>query len=141
MKIFKPRYQYQFKIPKDDKKYSWTRHVVGKMQYYRLAESTIKKIIRFPKRIERGIAEGTIACMIPRGLKKKVKPRAVTRLARRSFSGSGSGSGAGEELWVMYQIKGQKKHIITAWRYPGVSPIRDVLPIPDDILEELKGMV
>ena len=77
------------------------------------------------------MAENTIACMIPRGFKKKTKPR--TAIHR--------GSGAGEELWVMYQIKGQRKHIITAWRYPGISPIRDVLPIPDDILEELKGMV
>lgn len=87
------------------------------MQYYRLAESVIKKIIRFPKRIETGVAENTIACMTPAKSKRK------------------------EELWVMYQLKGQRKHIITAWRYPGVSPIRDVLPIPDDILEELKRMV
>lgn len=118
-------------LPKDDKKYSWTRHVVGKMQYYRLAESTVKRIIRFPKRVEKGIAENTIACMIPRGLKKKAKPRTATR----------GGSGAGEELWVMYQQKGQRKHIITAWRYPGVSPVRDVIPIPDDILRELDGML
>lgn len=95
------------------------------MQYYRLAESVIKKIIRFPKRIETGVAEGTIACMIPR--------KSATRSRGRPSKG--------EELWVMYQIKGQRKHIITAWRYPGISPIRDVLPIPEDILEELKGMV
>lgn len=121
----------QWNFPKDDKKYSWTRHVVGKMQYYRLAESTVKRIIKFPKRVEKGIAEGTIACMIPRGFKKKAKPRIAKR----------GGSGAREELWVMYQQKGQRKHIITAWRYPGVSPVRDVIPIPDDILEEIKNLV
>jgi len=131
----------QWNLPKDDKKYSWTRHVVGKMQYYRIAESTVKRIIKFPKRVEKGVAEGTVACMIPRGLKKKAKPHAVTRLARHSFSGGGGGFGAGEELWVMYQQKGQRKHIITAWRYPGVSPVRDVIPIPEDILEEIKNLV
>ncbi|MBI4119074.1 MAG: hypothetical protein HY452_02320 [Parcubacteria group bacterium] len=106
-----------WKFPKDDAKYSWTRHVVGKMQYYRLSESIVKRIIRAPKRVENGVAEGTVACMQPAGSKKK------------------------QELWVMYQIKGSKKHIITAWRYPGISPVRDQIPIPPDILEELKGIV
>ena len=60
----------RFNLPKDDKKYSWTRHVVGKMQYYRLSESIIKRIIRAPKRVENGIAENTVACMIPKRSKK-----------------------------------------------------------------------
>ena len=107
----------RFNLPKDDKKYSWTRHVTGKMQYYRLSESIIKRIIRAPKRVETGVAENTVACMIPKKSKKA------------------------EELWVMYQLKGQRKHIITAWRYPGISPIRDQIPIPPDILEELKSLV
>ena len=34
----------------------------------------------------------------------------------------------------------RKKVIITAWRYPGVSPIREAIPIPNDILEELKNI-
>ncbi|MFY9493064.1 MAG: hypothetical protein WAP55_01055 [Minisyncoccia bacterium] len=107
----------RFNLPQDDKKYSWTRHVVGKMQYYRLSESIIKRIIRAPKRVENGIAENTVACMIP---KKSKKP---------------------QEFWVMYQQKGQRKHIITAWRYPGTSPVRDQIPIPQDILEELKEVI
>lgn len=114
---FNSRYQSQFKFPQDDKKYSWTRHVVGKMQYYRISESIVKRIIHAPKRVEKGVAEDTIACMIPVGSKKK------------------------QELWVMYQPKGQRKHIITAWRYPGISPVRDVIPIPDDILRELENLV
>ena len=115
----------QFTYPKNDKKYSWTRHVTGKMQYYRLSESIIKRIIRAPKRVEKGVAENTIACMRPR----KSAARARGKPSK------------GEELWVMYQLKGHKKHIITAWRYPGVSPVRDVLPIPQDILEEIKDLV
>lgn len=108
----------RFNFPKDDKKYSWTRHVVGKMQYYRLSESIVKRIVRAPKRVENGVAEDTIACMQPTKSSKKK-----------------------QELWVMYQLKGPKKHIITAWRYPGVSPVRDQIPIPQDILEELKELV
>lgn len=107
----------RFNLPKDDKKYSWTRHVMGKMQYYRLSESVVKRIIRAPKRVEKGVAKDTIACMQSAGSKKK------------------------QELWVMYQQKGKRKHIITAWRYPGVSPVRDQIPIPQDILEELKNLV
>ena len=108
----------QFKFPKDDKKYSWTRHVVGKMQYYRISEGIVKRIIKMPKRVEKGIAEGTVACMKPVGSSKKK-----------------------EELWVMYQPKGARKHIITSWRYPGTSPVRDVLPIPQDILDEIKNII
>lgn len=55
-----------------------------------------------------------------------------------------------QELWTMYKIQSDKKipktklalllnqaelKIISAWRYPGVSPKRD--PIPTDILQEI----
>jgi len=41
----------------------------------------------------------------------------------------------------MYQTKprSSQKIIITAWRYPGVSPVRDQIPIPRDIIEELRA--
>jgi hypothetical protein len=64
------------------------------------------------------------------------------------------------EIWVMYQIikskisaKGGsasggknisdvgKKIIITAWKYPGKSPVKGNIPIPPDILEELEGII
>ena len=50
-----------------------------------------------------------------------------------------------QELWVMYQKKEKKTgspfekeqlRIISAWRYPGVSPLRN--PIPSEILLELE---
>jgi hypothetical protein len=58
-----------------------------------------------------------------------------------------------EEIWVMYtkiNSKSQKlnhkqipnfnskKRIISAWRYPGMSPKGREIPIPDDIREELE---
>ena len=74
--------------------------------------------MRSPKRSEKGIAEGTIAVMQPTDSKKP------------------------SEIWVMYQVPSKqdrgRKIVITAWRYPGVSPVRDEIPIPADILEELK---
>jgi len=38
----------------------------------------------------------------------------------------------------MYQQKDNRKVVISAWRYPGVSPVGKQIPIPADILEELK---
>ena len=72
-----------------------------------------------------------------------------------------------EEIWVMWQevrskneqasdlkIKNQKSkiidvfllqnaklRIISAWRYPGMSPERASIPIPDDILIEIEKML
>ena len=108
----------QFKFPKNDEKYFWTNHVGRKMMFYGLSADKIKRIMRSPKRSENGIAEGTIAVMQPTGSKKP------------------------SEVWVMYQAPSKRgrgrKIIITAWRYPGISPVRDEIPIPIDILEELK---
>jgi hypothetical protein len=103
------------KAPKNDAKYHWTNHVVMKMAYYGLSESRVKRVLRAPVRSELGVAENTIAVMQPVGTKKRPA-----------------------EIWVMYQKRGAKKVIITAWRYPGVSPIRDQIPIPQDILAELR---
>lgn len=106
-----------FKLPADDRSYAWTRHVKQKMIFYGMPASLIKRIIRHPHRTEEGIAPGTIAVM----------QKAKTKQA--------------QEYWVMYaDVKkpSKKKRIITAWRYPGVSPVREKAPIPQDILEELE---
>jgi hypothetical protein len=86
--------------------------------YYRLSESRIRRILRSPKRSEEGVAENTIALMQPEPNKKKPT-----------------------EVWLMYQRVGKKKRIITAWRYPGKSPLRKVIPIPNDILLELESIL
>lgn len=103
------------KIVKDTKDFVWTKHANAKMRFYGLSESRVKKIFRAPDRIEEGIAPGTFAAMQTVGGKRKT------------------------EIWVMWQkSKSGKKKIITVWRYPGVSPVSRV-PIPSEILEELKG--
>ncbi|MEK7194918.1 MAG: hypothetical protein AAB667_01545 [Patescibacteria group bacterium] len=122
-----------FKIPKDDAKYHWTQHSGRKMMQYGLSADRVKRVIRAPRRMEAGVAPGTLAVMQPAGTSKKPW-----------------------EVWVMYleQKKGNKQHatsnmsrvaghmsqklIITAWKYPGTSPIRDVIPLPAGLLAELK---
>ena len=104
----------KFKLPKNDHKYSWTNHVVKKMMYYGISEGVVRRVAHTPHRAEDGVALDTIAVMQRAGSKKHPK-----------------------EIWGMYQKSGEKKKIITAWRYPGVSPVRSAIPIPDDILEEL----
>lgn len=117
--------------PRNDGKYYWTNHVKDKMRYYRISESLVKRIVRFPKRIEEGIVPGTTAVMQPRIVGGKTK----------------------EEIWVMFvesekpkketsvnaQFLTAKRKIITAWRYPGQSPIRAQIPIPADIMAELEA--
>lgn len=106
---------------------------MNKMVFYGLSPDRIKRVIRSPKRSEKGVAPDTIAVMQP------------------------AGNGRGHyEVWVMYamakprvqsaKLKAQnqtqnisgKKIIITAWRYPGTSLVREAVPIPASIVEELK---
>jgi hypothetical protein len=88
------------------------------IQYF-ISESKIRGVIKKHDRLERGIAPKTVAVMQrnDRGKKK-------------------------EELWVMYQKMGNKKigekiNIISVWRYPGVSPKKEV-PIPEDVLKDIE---
>lgn len=131
-----------YKKPKDDHKYEWTNHVVRKMAYYGISESLIKRITRFPKRIEVGIAPGTIACMQPAGSKKQpsevwVMYRSMAEVAVDLASKSPSPLLFRAKDRFNIWIGTSKKLIITAWRYPGASPIGEPIPIPEDILDEV----
>ena len=121
-------------FPKDDSSAHWTSHVKNKMMFYGLSEQKIRSVMRNPKRREDGIAAGTIAVM-----QRNDKPKRK------------------EEIWVMYatnlKLKSQNEKlqsrvekllgkprtiIISAWRYPGISKIRDGVPMPDGVAEELE---
>ncbi len=103
------------KPPKDDPRYSWTYHAMEKMRFYGIGEGRVKRIIRYPKRIEEGIVEDTIAVMQSAGTKRY------------------------QEMWVMYRPMGKKIRVITAWRYPGKSPERD--PVPREVIEEVRKLL
>ena len=114
----------KFKKPKNTDEISWTKHSIEKMQFYNLSENRVKRVLRNPNRKEEGIALGTLALMQRTGSKKRPT-----------------------EIWLMYQIINQRTEnqkprtkIISAWRYPGISPKGKEIPIPDDILEELNKL-
>ena len=105
-------------LPRDGDKISWTKHVKEKMRFYQLSANRLKRILRHPKRTEKGIAPGTIAVMQPAGSKKHPI-----------------------EIWLMYRyLKNKSVRIISAWRYPGISPKGESIPIPEDILQELQEL-
>jgi len=112
----------RLKEPEDTDKLSWTKHVKEKMKFYQLSVGRVKRVLKNPKRKEKGVAPRTVAIMQRTGTRKNPT-----------------------EIWVMYQsIKIKKKEkirIISAWRYPGVSPIGEEIPIPKDILRELDNLI
>jgi len=93
----------------------WTKHSKEKLRQYQLSEKRALRVLKKPERKEEGIVPGTIAVMQTAGTKKHPK-----------------------EIWVMYEIEKQKIKIISVWKYPGKSKIGKT-PIPEDILNELKG--
>ncbi len=134
---------------------SLTRHAEYKMKQYGLSMQKVRGVIRRPYRTETGVAAKTIAVMQP------VNPKRISEIFHKSPAHNPVGNEAGkfpsaketwkQEIWVMYQKKIKNKNaklkmnelslerdelkIISAWRYPGVSPERN--PIPEDILQEL----
>jgi hypothetical protein len=124
----------QFKLPKNSEQFVWTNHSIDKMRQYGLSEQRVRSVLHTPKRKEEGIAPNTSAVMQSTGTKKHPS-----------------------EVWVMFQeikklnIKnqnddekfknnfGKKLRIISTWRYPGISPIRTVPEIPDEVWNILDG--
>ncbi len=116
-----------FNPPKNTERFAWTKHAAEKMRFYGLSESKVKSVITRPQRTEEGVAVKTTAVMQCTGSKKHPT-----------------------EIWVMFQTKTQnlkltthttrlttkKYKIISTWRYPGVSPVREV-PMPQDVMVEV----
>jgi hypothetical protein len=115
-----------FKLPKDTKEIHWTRHIKEKMKEYQLSERRLLRIFRNPERKEEGIAPDTVAVMQSGGRKLPY------------------------EIWLMYQIRKSKSKnqnakrekiiMISAWKYPGKSPVRNP-PIPEEVLENLERIL
>jgi hypothetical protein len=134
-----------FKVPKNNEKYSWTLHSIKKMMHYGLTPQRVVRVINNPERKEEGIVPGTVAVMQTIGAKKKteiwvmyIERSKINKIKVKNFDDSF------KEVEDMVNIGLGKdkthKKIITAWRYPGVSPIRGEVPVPEDVLEELNKM-
>jgi len=126
--------------------FALTRHAEFKMRQYGLSEQKVRSVIRNPRRREEGVAKDTVAVMQPVSPKRDAKGVETWK----------------QEIWVMYQSRhggtisksqipisnqiqnskfkiqnsARQLRIISAWRYPGVSPKRN--PIPEEILRELE---
>lgn len=103
----------------------WTSHSKIKMRQYRFSEKRVLQILRRPNRKEEGIAPKTIAAMQITGTKKNPT-----------------------EVWMMYKTVSMKLRsqneklkiikIVSAWRYPGRTPVGQRPIVPEDTLEELE---
>ncbi len=145
--VAKARERFEKRKNRTGGRYQFTEHSRYKMQQYNLSEQRVTRIIRAPKRTEEGIAHETIAVMQPAAIK-------------RDEDGKEKWT---QEIWVMFVKQGTKNkeqgstnneretdkqglcsplpapcslRIISAWRYPGMSPKRN--PIPEEILRELE---
>ena len=117
-------------FPKSWENFSWTNHSKAKIRQYGLSEKRVLRILRKPDRKETGVAPKTIAAMQVSGTKKHPT-----------------------EVWMMYQLvnskaripdskqKGKQIRIISAWRYPGRTPLGQPPPIPEDIINELENII
>ncbi len=126
-------------------KYEWTDHSKIKMKQYGLSEQRIIRVIRAPFRYEEGILDNAVAVMQPASVKKMLAGKPVEWK---------------QEIWVMYvlargrgmpnaqtpkpkltnfSLPEKKIKIITAWRYPGVSPKRE--PVPEEVLMEVRRLL
>ena len=106
----------------------FTAHARYKMKQYGLSEQKVKGIIRNPRRTQKGIAPQTAAVMQP------ISPKMVA--GKEVWK---------QEIWTMFVKKKsvlagplgcESIRIISAWRYPGMSPKGN--PIPEEIWRELE---
>lgn len=137
----------QFKLPKSDK-YQWTQHAQWKMRQYGLSPQRVIRVIRNPERTEEGIVEKTIACMQRASTNKKsgeiwcmyqIKNHKNTNNTKHKQKTKSENTNSKAELLMKLKANEAKKlKIISAWRYPGVSPKNN--PIPEEILNEIEDL-
>jgi len=101
-------------IARKSKLLHWTHHARVKMRYYGISEARVRRVLNLPKRIEEGIAPKTIAMM------QSVYNR------RRPY-----------EIWTMIQEDRNRRKVISAWKYPGMT--KSGKPLPEEILREIRS--
>lgn len=129
-----------FKPPKDNDKFSWTKHSLEKMKFYGLSPQRVLRILRAPERVEEAVAPGCLAAMQSVGNKRKTEIWVMwNNKLKTQKPVLGEGSKLKSKEVKNNLINNNQKKIITAWRYPGISLKRQV-PIPEEILEEIEKM-
>ena len=138
--------------------YQYTLHAQFKMQQYSLSEQRVRSVIRHPQRREEGIVPKTVAVMQPVSMKKidgkeVWKQEIWVMFVRKNLRPTTNDQRQKEKnplsaLNTKYPLRPNSSEasqipntanqirIISAWRYPGVSPKRH--QIPEEILRELE---
>lgn len=109
-----------------DSKYVWTNHSRDKMNYYRLTESRIKRVIRHPTRVEEGILEGAVAAMQPAEGKRYSEIWVMYVLARDGGSLAPSFAAHKKNLAFGLRQKGQG---LTTLRLAIGGPSKSCIPL------------
>ena len=143
---------------------SWTSHADYKMKYYKLSKQKVSGVIRRPDRIEKGIAGGnTVAVMqavspkVKEGKKvwnqeiwtlykevtsekKDANPQLQNNQNRQKVQVSVDKNNVSDRIAKLQNalLTIRNIRVISAWRYPGMSPKNK--PLPDDILLEIEEM-
>lgn len=145
----------QFKRPENTDKYYWTRHSIGKMMQYGLSAQRVIRVIRSYTRIEEGIAENTIAVMQPTSTRRDKDGELkwnqeiwVMYQLRRKVGANSKKQIPNSKQISKSKFKNRKTipnsangkiRIISAWKFPGMSPKSN--PIPREILEEIEDIL
>jgi hypothetical protein len=138
------------------KRFVYTKHSEYKMREYSLSRQKVEGIIRRPYRTETGIVPRTVAVMQPVS-PKTVEGRTTWKQEIWTLYQSRQGGTISKSQFLppqrdpakavaisneipnpKFQIQNSSQQllIISAWRYPGVSPAGN--PIPANILRELE---
>jgi hypothetical protein len=155
-----------FKIPKNTSEMIWTNHSIKKMKQYGLSEQRIKRVLNSPKRIEEGIAENTIAVMqIANPLsknqteiwvmiqrinsrneeknkeeeKEEEERKKKEKEKKKEEKNKKENNEIRNEIIKFNKLKMNRIRIISAWRYPGKSPIGKVPEIPEEVWDILEN--
>jgi hypothetical protein len=137
----------QFKFPKNTEKYEWTQHSIMKMKQYGLTAQRVLRVINNPQRVEEGVVEKTIAVMQPTSMSSKEGKRVWSSEIWCMYQTRRAGNPKSEILnpkqilnpeFQKLQTASKKIKIISAWRYPGVSPKNN--PIPEEIMREIEDL-
>jgi len=129
----------QFRVPKNTETIRWTEHVKEKMRFYCLSETMVRRVLRRPDRIEEGIALRTTAVM-KRKDGRTTKNEIWVMYQKRELRKKKEESSAGAKRFKDILDKKNRIIIISAWRYPGVSP-KGAPPIPKDVILEIEKLV
>ena len=97
---------------------SWTHHARAKMNFYKLSQARVRRVLHSPKRVEEGVAPKTVAMMQPASMKFSTGRVGAKKEERWT-----------QEIWVMIQDIGKNRKVISAWRYPGVTKPRSEVAI------------